>query len=163
MKKIALVLTVLLFVASVSMAAPAKKAAAPAQSGGGISAVTLTVIGCPAVRFDMGSFALEVGGSIASPAAGQTNTTLTLKGEMALGTPAANLTTYWAPAVMMVSAAGATTTTLAVLLGAEYMFTPNLAVFADMTAFSMTSAAGATTWVLGANSGQIYTGGRLYL
>ena len=166
MRKIALVLTVLLCIASVSFAAPAKKAApapAPEHSSGGISAVTLTAIGCPAVRFDMGSFALEAGGSIASPAAGQTNTTLILKGELGLSNPANNVNTYWAPMIMLQSAAGASTTTISVLLGAEYTFTPKLALFAEMAAFSLTSAAGATTWVLSANNGQIYTGGRLYL
>jgi len=162
MKKIALILALLVCVASMSMAATAKKTEVAKPASGGFTGVSLNSIGCPSARFDMGSFALEVGGSIASPASGTTNTTLIAKGEMPLNQISDNVRTYWAPAVMLRSIAGASTTTIMVLLGAEYTFTPKLAIFADMTAFTLTSASGTTSWQIGGNDPQIYTGGRLY-
>lgn len=165
MKKIALVLTLLICVASMSMAAaaPAKKAAAaaPASSAAGFTGVSLNQIGCPSARFDMGNFVLEVGGSIVS-AGGTTNTTLIGKGELPLNQISDNVRTYWAPALMLNSVGGTSTTTIMVLLGAEYTFTPKLAIFADLTALSLVSAGGTTTTTISSNSPLVYTGGRLY-
>jgi hypothetical protein len=160
MKKLAMILALLICVASMSMAATAKKADV-AKSSGGFTGVSLNSIGCPSARFDMGTFALEVGGTIVS-AGGATNTTLIGKGEMPLNQISDTVRTYWAPTLMLNSAGGTSTTTISVVLGAEYTFTPKLAIFADLTAFSLTSAGGTTTWQIGANNGIIISGGRLY-
>jgi hypothetical protein len=63
----------------------------------------------------------------------------------------------------MYNSAGSGTVTVSVFLGAEYMFASNLSLFADLTAFSLTSANGQTTWFAGSNDGQVYSGGRFYL
>ncbi|MBN3033895.1 MAG: hypothetical protein JW873_07360 [Candidatus Saganbacteria bacterium] len=127
----------------------------------GLTGVTLTSVGCPAAHFGMGGWSLDVGGTIAN-AANTTTLTLLARGNIPLSKISNGLSTYWGPAVLY-NSAGSGTTTITVLVGAEYVFAPNLSLFADLTAFSLTSANGATTWFAGANAGQIYSGGRLYL
>lgn len=170
MKRIALVISLLIMATSAfaltlapkkSYAAPILSAApvtAPAPKAG-FSGVTLTSIGCPAAHFGMGGWSLDVGGSLNSAS----TLTFTARGNMPLGKAAESVDTYWSPTFMYVSAAGASTITVSLLVGAEYMFAPNLSLFADLTALTLTSAAGVTTWTIGLNNGQIYTGGRLYL
>ncbi len=162
MKKIALILVLLFGVASLSMAATAKKAEAKeASKAGGFTGISLNQIGVPSARFDMGNFALEVGASIVS-AGGTTTTTILGKGELPISQISDNLRTYWAPALMLNSAGGTSTTTIMVLLGAEYMFAPKLAIFADLTALSLVSVGGTSTTTIASNSPLVYTGGRLY-
>ncbi|MFA6432061.1 MAG: hypothetical protein WCV91_06770 [Candidatus Margulisiibacteriota bacterium] len=168
MKKVLLLVSVLLIATSV-FAAPAKKPSAPvpavsqsqSNSGSMFSAISLNTNGCPAVRMSLGSMVFDLGGSLAS-AAGTTTVTLFVKGDNSLGQIGA-VRTYWAPQLMLFSNAGATTTTLSLLFGGEYIFASNLSIFADLTALSLTSAAGATTWNAGANGGLVYSGLRLYL
>ncbi len=166
MKKIVLLLTIVIL-GIASFAAPAKTTAAPAKAApaasasSGLIGVSLNAIGMPSARLGMGGWTLDIGGSIAN-AANQTNFTVGVRAEMPLSNVNSNLHTYWAPYLTLLSAAGATTTTAGVLLGCEYMFAPNLSIFADMTALQIVSAAGATTWTISTNFGQIYTGGRLY-
>ncbi|MFA4843349.1 MAG: hypothetical protein WC632_00160 [Candidatus Margulisiibacteriota bacterium] len=170
MKKFAFIFALIICVASVSFAAPVSKAPAskaPAaeavSSSMGMTAISLnSLVGFPSLRFGMGSWSLEVGGTIASPAAGTTNVTVGGRADIPLNTISDELRTYMAPTLVLTSAAGTSVITASFLLGAEYMFAPHLAIFADLTAFTLTSAAGTTTWGVGTNSALIYTGGRLY-
>lgn len=146
-------------------AAPVKKASnsTTTSSGStmmGLTGVTLTAIGCPAAHFGMGGWSLDLGGTIAN-AANTTTITLIGRGNIPLSKITDSLSTYWGPGILY-NSAGSGSTTIMVLVGAEYMFASNLSLFADLTAFSLTSAGGATTWFAGANAGQIYSGGRLY-
>jgi len=166
MKRI-LSLTLLLVVAlSFSSFAQVKKVttSTTASSGAtvmGLTGVTLTSIGCPAAHFGMGSWSLDFGGTIAN-AANTTTITLLGRGNIPLSKINDNLLTYWGPQVIY-NSAGSGTFTIQVLVGAEYMFAPDLSLFADLTAFSLTSANSQTTWFAGNNNGQVYTGARLYL
>jgi len=161
MKKIVLLL-IMVIIGTAAFAAAAKPV--PAASGSqGFTAVSLNSIpGVASARFGFGSWSLDAGGTIAN-AANTTTITLLLKGEIPMATVSSDVRTYVAPALVLVSGGGASTTTLNVFLGAEYMFNPHLALFADLTAFTLTSAGGTTTWTIGGNSPLIYSGGRLYL
>ncbi len=171
MKKLALVLALTICVSSMALAAaPAKKAAAPASdsSSQGFIGVGLNQIPCnpftaPTARFGFGSWSLDVGGSIANNAAG-TSTTLYGRGDIPISKIGSNVKTYWGPSLCLMSPAGGggSTPVISVFMGAEYMFAENLALYADLTAFSLTSAGGTSTWTIGTNSGTIYSGGRLY-
>jgi hypothetical protein len=162
---ILLLVMVLSLAAVAAPATPVKKVttSTTASSGStmmGLTGVTLTSIGCPAAHFGMGGWSMDIGGSIANAA---NTTTITVFGsaQLPLSKVNDNLVTYWGPGVLY-NSTGNGTVTIAVLIGAEYMFAPNLTLFADMTAFSLTSANGATNWVVGQNNPQVYTGGRLY-
>jgi hypothetical protein len=157
MKKIVILLSLILIATSAFAAAAPKKAA---SSSMGLTGVTLNSIGCPAAHFDMGAWGLDVGGTIVN-AASTTTITVIARGLLPLSQVTDNLSTYWGPGVLY-NSAGSGSVTIGVLLGAEYMFAPKLTLFADLTAFSLTSAGGATNWFAGANAAQIYTGGRLY-
>ncbi len=127
----------------------------------GLTGVTLTSIGCPAAHFGMGGWSLDLGGTVVN-AANTTTITVIGRGNIPISKINDSLSTYWGPALLYNSANNGSTTIM-VLVGAEYMFASNLSLFADLTAFSLTSANGNTTWFAGANAGQVYTGGRLYL
>ena len=162
MKKIAM-LMVILVLATAAFAA-AKPAGAPAKTQGGITAISLnSAPNVPSIRFDFGSWSLDAGVMLINTAAGNTFTLLG-RGEVDINKIGSNIRTYWAPAITLVSPpAGGSTTNLSVFLGAEYMFAPQLAIFFDLTAFTLTSSGGTTSWGIGANQAQIYSGGRLYL
>ena len=152
---------------AVKTAPASEPAPAPAVSSSsssmGITAVTLNSLGFPSVRFGMGSWDLEVGGQIASPASGTTNVTVGGRAELPLSKIGDSVRTYMAPTLTLQSFGGTSFITASFLLGAEYMFASHLAIFADLTAFTLTSTSGNTSWCVGQNAGQIYTGGRLYL
>ena len=160
MRKLALLLTIVILGTSAFAAAP--KAAASKGSEGFVGISLNSIAGVPSARFGFGSWSLDAGGSIAN--AGNTTTiTLLLRGEIPLSKISSDVNTYVAPELVLVSGGGTSTTTINVYLGAEYKFASNLAIFADLTAFTLTSVGGTTTWTIGGNSGLIYTGGRLYL
>jgi len=162
MRKIALLL-IMVIIGTAAFAAAAKPAASKGTEGQGFTAITLNSIpGVPSARFGFGSWSLDAGGSIAN-AANTTTITLLLKGEIPMTTVSSDVKTYIAPALVLVSGGGTSTTTINVFLGAEYMFNPHLALFADLTAFTLTSVGGTTNWTIGGNSALIYSGGRLYL
>jgi len=182
MRKIALLLVLVLVASSLSFAqvkkAPAKKAApageevveevvvtevpAAASSAQGFVGVSLNQLTVPSIRFGLGSWSLDVGLTLSSPAAGQTDYTILLRGEFPLSKVTNKLYTYFAPQVRLENVANQTTTTIFLLLGGEYRFAPHLTVFADLHALTITSTAGTTTWRAGTNVGQIYSGIRLY-
>ena len=141
---------------------PAPAPAAAVSGPQGFVGVTLNSIGCPSARFGMGTWSLDVGGSLTS-AGGTTTTTILAKGDIPMADITGDLRTYFAPQVLLNSAGGTSTTTLSLLLGAEYTFAPHLTIFADLTAFTLTSVGGTSTWTVGQNAGQIYTGARLYI
>jgi hypothetical protein len=157
-----LALSVASFGAVKTAPAPASETT-PSSSSMGITAVSLNSLGFPSVRFGMGSWDLEVGGQIASPASGTTNLTIGGRAELPLSKIGDSVRTYMAPTLVIQSLGGTSFITASFLLGAEYMFASHLAIFADLTAFTLTSTSGNTSWCAGQNHGQIYTGGRLYL
>lgn len=162
MKKAILLLGLVVIIASASFAAAAKPAAKPADSYGyGLIGVSLNQIGCPTARLGMGGWALDLGGSLANNG-NQTNVTIAGRADLPLAQVNDKVRTYWGPAIVLVSAGGTTTTTLSLLVGAEYEFVSNLSLFADLTALQINSAGGTTTWTIATNSALIYTGGRLY-
>ena len=156
MKKIALILAVLVVCSVASFAQVAKTTSGP------ITAIALTNNGCPLVRLPMVGMNLDVGGTIASPAAGTTNFTLIIRGELPIA-KIGSVNTYWAPEAALTSAAGASIITLNLKAGGEYLFANNLSVFGDATLFTLTSASGATTWAAGTNGVLMYSGIRLYM
>lgn|GEM_PF-5461148 len=170
MRKIIIFLT-LIMIASATLAAvvtpkkaanPVPVAASSSSSAVGLTGVTLTAGGIPAAHFGMGSWSLDLGGMICS-VAGASQIDVLARANMPIKDLTDNLNVYWAPQLFYVSAAGASTITLSIFLGAEYLFAPRLSLFADLTAFTLTSTSAATNWWIGLNNGQIYTGGRIYL
>lgn len=155
-KKIALILVVLLVCSIASFAQVAKKTSGPT------TAIALTDNGYPLVRLPMVGMNLDVGATISSPAAGTTNFTLIIRGELPIA-KIGSVNTYWAPEAALTSTAGTSSITLNLKAGGEYLFANNLSVFGDATLLTLTSAPGTTTWTVGANGAQMYSGIRLYM
>ena len=179
MKKIALLMIVALLCSSAYAAAPAKKPSAAVPTASAVPAASVTTnqgfvgvslntlpvspFAAPSARFGFGGWSLDVGGSLANNAAG-TAVTVFGRGEIPISEIGNGVRTYWAPALALFSPAGGGNSTfnLSVYLGAEYMFVSHLALFADLTAISLTSVGGTTTWVAGTNTFQVYSGGRFF-
>ncbi len=163
MKRIALLLAIVVVGTATFAATPktAPAAAPAAAQSSGFTAVALTTGGIPLVKMGMGSWSLDLGATIGSPAAGTTNYTVIAKGDLPLGT-VGQVRTYWAPQLTLASFFGASTVTGTLFVGGEYLFAPKLAIYGDLSLLSIASAAGATTWTIGTNV-WVYSGIRMYL
>lgn len=186
MKKIALFLVLIMTLGTAAFAAAPKKVPAPAvikppaaapapapapvttsappkASSNMFSAVALTDNGCPLFRMPLGGLNLDLGGTVAQPVAGHTHITILARSEQPLFKVGNDIQLYWAPAGVFFSDNGTTFITANLLLGGEYAFASHLSLFADITAFTLTTGGGATAWSAITNNVQAYSGIRLYL
>ena len=114
------------------------------------------------VGVTLSNLGLGIEGSIPAYVNSAGSFTLGVRGQWAKTKITKQLNTYLAGRVLIASANAPSTTTVSILGGAEYKVAEKVAVFADITLFSVTLA-GATTMTALTSNAQVYTGGRLYL
>jgi len=173
MKRVIVSALVLLVLASVSFAAPAKTAPVVSKSSG--LGAGVDVGGVPYVRINMSDTqAVDLGlgfvstGAIGGAAANSTLNFLA-RYQADLMTLPNSIGTYWGGQLVFgtASAASTTTFTLSGILGAEYAINPTLSIYSNVVLLSFesisTGGASQTNFALLAGSNMAYSGIRINL